>query len=303
MAGGRLGRGRAGRRGARERPARARCREGRGLRDPRPHLARMGAVRLRARPGGRSRCAGLLVELAARRGLPVALLGRRRRARRGRGAAREGRGRRPALRDRLRRSRFAARRWARVRDGAAGRPRRARRLDRRGRPLHLHLHVGHDRTAEGVHDPAPQLLRDGAEGRRAAGAPDPCGRRDAALPAAGSQLRTAAPSLGRLHRVHDRVPARSVAGRRRAAARTPDDLPERPARVREDPCGRDVSVRRAPRPARSGSRTGRSASAGACPASGRRAGRFRRRSPHSTGWPTGSSTRRSRSVSVDGSAS
>ena len=41
------------------------------------------------------------------------------------------------------------------------------RVDRRGRPLHLHLHVGHDRAAEGLHDPPPQLLRDGAEGRRA----------------------------------------------------------------------------------------------------------------------------------------
>ena len=46
------------------------------------------------------------------------------------------------------------------------RARRARRLDRRGRPLHVHLHVGDDRPAEGLHDPAPQLLRDGAEGRR-----------------------------------------------------------------------------------------------------------------------------------------
>ena len=30
-----------------------------------------------------------------------------------------------------------------------------------GRPLHLHLHVGHDRPPEGLHDPPPQLLRDG----------------------------------------------------------------------------------------------------------------------------------------------
>ena len=28
------------------------------------------------------------------------------------------------------------------------------RLDRRGRPLHVHLHVGHDRPAEGLHDHA-----------------------------------------------------------------------------------------------------------------------------------------------------
>ena len=46
------------------------------------------------------------------------------------------------------------------------RARRAGRFDRRGRPLHVHLHLGDDRAAEGLHDPAPQLLRDGAEGRR-----------------------------------------------------------------------------------------------------------------------------------------
>ena len=38
---------------------------------------------------------------------------------------------------------------------------------RRGRPLHVHLHVRHDRPAEGLHDPPPQLLRDG-RGRRPA---------------------------------------------------------------------------------------------------------------------------------------
>ena len=41
------------------------------------------------------------------------------------------------------------------------------RRGRRGRPLHLHLHLGHDRAAEGLHDPPPQLLRDGGGGRRA----------------------------------------------------------------------------------------------------------------------------------------
>ena len=35
--------------------------------------------------------------------------------------------------------------------------------DRRGRSLHVHLHVRHDRAAEGLHDPEPELLRDGGE--------------------------------------------------------------------------------------------------------------------------------------------
>ena len=151
-------------------------------------------------------------------------------------------------RDLVRRARRAARARPRVRRRAPGRARRARRLDRRGRPLHVHLHVGHDRTAEGLHDPPPQLLRDGAEGRRDGGPPDRAGRRDAALPAARPQLRAPAPPVGRLHRLHDRVPARPAARRRRAAARAADALPERAARLREDPRGR----RRASSPSRPG---------------------------------------------------
>ena len=42
------------------------------------------------------------------------------------------------------------------------------RGDRRGGPLHVHLHVRDDRAAEGLHDPPPQLLRDGRRRRRAA---------------------------------------------------------------------------------------------------------------------------------------
>ena len=40
----------------------------------------------------------------------------------------------------------------------------ARAPDRRRRPLHVHLHVRDDRPAEGLHDPQPQLLRDGRNG-------------------------------------------------------------------------------------------------------------------------------------------
>ncbi len=47
---------------------------------------------------------------------------------------------------------------------ASARARRCRGGDRRGRPLHVHLHVGHDRPAEGLHDPPPELLRDGRGG-------------------------------------------------------------------------------------------------------------------------------------------
>ena len=61
------------------------------------------------------------------------------------------------------------------------------------------------------------------------------GRRDAPLPAARAQLRAAAAPVGGVHRLHDRVPARSAARGDGAAARPPDALPERAARLREDP--------------------------------------------------------------------
>ena len=55
---------------------------------------------------------------------------------------------------------------ARGRGGALprGAPHGARRRDRRhrrGRSLHASVHLGHDRAAEGLHGPPPQLLRDG----------------------------------------------------------------------------------------------------------------------------------------------
>ena len=121
-------------------------------------------------------------------------LRRRRRARRGRGAAAE-------------RSRPCARELpglrhvltfadlegmaTRGREHASEQPRRSRAgrgRGRRGRPLHVHLHVGHDRAAEGLQDPPPQLLRDG-EGRQRHGRRLPEGRPAAALSAARPQLR------------------------------------------------------------------------------------------------------------------
>ena len=211
---------------------------------PRPNVARVGALRLRPRPGRGRRGADLRQQLRARHPVRARALGRRRRARRGRRAAGEGRGAAARERDRVRGARRAARPRPRLRRGAPDGTRRARRLDRRGRPVHLHLHVGNDRPAEGVHDPPPQLLRDGAEGRRDGGPPDGARRRDAALPPARPQLRPPAASLGGVHRLHDRVLARSAACGDGAGACAADAVPERAARLREDPHGGRDEVRR-----------------------------------------------------------
>ena len=66
----------------------------------------------------------------------------------------------------------------RARGRAPERAPRGRGAGRGGRSLHLHLHIRHDRAAEGVHDLAPQLLRDGRSRRRPAELHRP-GRRDA----------------------------------------------------------------------------------------------------------------------------
>ncbi len=168
---------------------------------------------------------------------------------------REGRGIRRA-RGHVRRARRAACPRTRMGGGASRRARCPRRLDRRGRPVHVHLHVGHDRAAEGLHDPAPQLLRDGAEERRDGGQAPPARRRDAPLPPARAQLRPAAPPVGGLPRVHDRVPARPAASGGRVAAGAADDLPERPAGLREDPRRRRRRLRRAHRRAAAHRRLG-----------------------------------------------
>ena len=73
-----------------------------------------------------------------------------------------------------------------------------------GRPVHLHLHVGHDRPAEGLRAHARQLPRDRRLGRRARAAP---GRRgpDVPLPPARPRVRAAHPARVVRRRRADRV--------------------------------------------------------------------------------------------------
>ena len=158
----------------RERAARARCPQGRRLRDPGLEPRRVGALRLRARldRGDRRRRS----TRTARRRTPATSSTTRSRS------ACSARTRRSARRS----SRCAATRrssrhvltYADLDDLAArGAPyaaehpnalREAGERDRGERPLHLHLHVRDDRAAEGLHDLAPQLLRDGRGRRRPA---------------------------------------------------------------------------------------------------------------------------------------
>ena len=70
------------------------------------------------------------------------------------------------------------------------------------------------------------------------------GGHDAPLPPARAQLRPADAPVRRLRRLRDRVPARPAPGRRGAAGGEADRLPERPARLREDPHRRRRQVRR-----------------------------------------------------------
>ena len=179
------------------------------------------------------------------------------------------RGRRPAREGRVRpggdpgtRARPHVHRPARARGAgtclrgrSSGRAARGVRGDRRGRPLHVHLHVRHDRPAEGLHDLEPQLLRDG-RGRRRSRVVHRPRRHDAALPAARAQLRPADAPVRALRRLHDRVPARPAAGRSGAARGPPDGVPERAARLREDPHGRRRALRRGHRPAPEAGRLG-----------------------------------------------
>ena len=113
---------------------------------------------------GRRRCADLLVELGARHALRPRAFGGGRRPRRGRGSARQGRRLGRPARHLVLGARRAARARTGVRRRAPDGAERTCRFDRRGRALHVHLHVGDDRPAEGLHDPPSQLLRDGAEG-------------------------------------------------------------------------------------------------------------------------------------------
>ena len=165
-----VGRGGGAGRAARERPPRPRDPQGRGVRDPGADDARMGALRLRPRPRRRRRRGDLRQLVAAGRQLHPRALGGRRRALRGRRAAGESvRATGAPARAHLRGSPCARGGGPRLPRGESRRARRSGGGDRRGGSLHVHLHVGHDRAAQGVHDPAPELLRDGRRRRRAAG--------------------------------------------------------------------------------------------------------------------------------------
>ena len=125
------------------------------------------------------------------------------------------------------------------------------------------------------------------------------GRRlDAPLPPARAQLRPADAPLRRLRRLRDRVPARSAAGRRGPPGGEADRLPERAPRLREDAhrCRREVR-RRDRREAEADPLGARRRPPGERPAPRRKA-RAGEACWCSTGSPTGSSTRRSRSGSA-----
>ena len=86
----------------------------------------------------------------------------------------------------------------------------------RGRPVHLHLHVRDDRSAQGVHGPPPQLLLDGGDGRPARGLH--ARRRPAApLSPARAQLWPPPRLARRLRGLHDRLPLRPVRDGRSSA--------------------------------------------------------------------------------------
>ena len=76
------------------------------------------------------------------------------------------------------------------------------------RPLHLHLHLRHDRAAEGLHDPRPQLLRHGGDVRHRAG-PARGRRHHAHLLSADTSGRLLAPRRGVLRATRP-LPPRSV---------------------------------------------------------------------------------------------
>ena len=286
---------------ARPWPARARRREGRFLRDPRADPARVGAPRLRPRPDRSRRGADLPVEHRDRGLLHPRALERRRLPGRRRRAARQDRGRAPRARLHARDTRRASCARPRARVGSPGRPGRGARPDRRRRPLHVHLHVRDDRPAQGLHDPQPQLLRDGRKDR-----PDrellPPERRPAPLPAARTQLRAAHAPAGRAPRLHDRVPARPAPHRRGDAGGEADGPPDRAARAGEGAHRghrelRGRNRRQAPTD-RLGARGGPAGEPSAPAARAASRGSWR----SSTGSQTGSSTRRSRSAWAGGSA-
>ena len=202
-----MARGGAACRRHRERPARPRRPQGRRVRHPRVDESRVVPVRLRARPDRRDRRTGVREQLGPRCRL-------RPRARGGGGSA--GRGRRAARQDRVgargvaddrasahvRRPAGVGGPGSRVRGDDSGGARRGRGARRRGGALHLHLHLRYDRAAEGLHDPPPQLLRDGDRRRQDGTAVRRPGGHAAPLPAARAQLRAADPPPGDPRRLH-----------------------------------------------------------------------------------------------------
>ena len=267
-----MGRSRPNRAGARTRAARDRHPEGRRVRHPRAQPPGMVALRLCARSHRRGRGSDLPVEHAGRvrirpRARECGRLPRRRRA------AREDRRRRARARPRARTPRRPARAGPRVPRGAPGGARRAGCGDRRGRPLHVHLHVGDDRAAEGLHDPQPQLLRHGQDDRRHRGLLPP-DRRDAPLPAARPQLWAADAPARSAHGIHDRAPVRPAPDRRRHAAGSANHPPDGAARPGEGAHrgGRQLRVRHG-RQAPSGRLGARSRTGGERPSSAARADR------------------------------
>ena len=179
----------------------------------------------------------------------------------------------------------------RVPRGPPGGARRRRRGDRRGRPLHVHLHLRHDGAAEGLHDPPSQLLRDGLGGRSDAEVHRPR-RRHAPLPPARPQLRQAGAPLRPVRRDHDRVPSRSARGRARDARGAADDHAERASRLREGAHRRLLRLRRRDgRPTQARRLGARRRTRGKRAAGAGHAAPARARVPD-TGWPTASSSRR-----------
>ena len=170
-----------------------------------------------------------------------------------------------------------------------------------GRHLHVHLHVGHHRAAEGLRDLARQLPRDDRHGARAerAGA----GARHLPLPAAGPLVR--APD-----------PAAQLRGRRRArllGARSAEDppqprrgqaalLPLGAADLREDLHRGHLEGREGGRRPEARSSIGRSASAAGFASSSARARARGPRFASSTRSPTGWCCRTSATCSAGGSS-
>ena len=242
-----LHRGRGHRQEARARPDRPGHRQGGQGLDPREHPSGVDVLRLRGaerRGDGRP---DLPDELP--RGVPVRAgeLRRGRRDRRGRGAAREG----------ARRARLPAEAEAHPDDGGDRRrrdlderARAARRGPRRGpvgaalergdprRHLHDHLHVGHDRPAQGLRHLARQLPLDADDvgHRERAGG----GRDRLPLPPPRPQLRAAdpAPEL-RPRRQHRLLGARPAEDRPQPLRGQARGLPLGSPHLREDLHRRD----------------------------------------------------------------